>query len=140
MSRHGYSDDLEQQSLAMWRGRVASATRGKRGQTMLREIRDALDAMPVKRLIVGDLVRDDGDVCTLGALGVYKKVPGISEIDPSDHDVLAATFDVAECLIQEIEYENDESWHCNTPEQRWAYMRRWVEQQIKQPAKAKGGA
>lgn len=48
MSRSGYSNDGE--NIAMWRGQVASAIRGKRGQAFLRELVEALDAMPEKRL------------------------------------------------------------------------------------------
>ena len=45
MSRSGYSDDDEDGRLAMWRGAVQSAIRGKRGQAALRELLTALDAM-----------------------------------------------------------------------------------------------
>jgi len=38
MSRSGYSDDCEGSELAMWRGQVASAKRGKRGQRFFREL------------------------------------------------------------------------------------------------------
>ena len=38
MSRSGYCDELEQSELAMWRGQVASAIRGKRGQAFLVEL------------------------------------------------------------------------------------------------------
>ncbi len=51
MSRSGYSDDLDQGDLNRWRGAVASAIRGKRGQSFLRELLASLDAMPRKELI-----------------------------------------------------------------------------------------
>jgi hypothetical protein len=47
MSRSGYSDDHSEWDLIRWRGAVASAIRGKRGQAFLRELLVALDAMPV---------------------------------------------------------------------------------------------
>jgi hypothetical protein len=60
MSRSGYSDDYDDgNSLAMYRGVVASAMRGKRGQAFFRDLVDALDAMPEKRLIEGDLIREE---------------------------------------------------------------------------------
>jgi hypothetical protein len=130
--RHGYVDDLDSQSLAMWRGRVASAIRGKRGQKMLAEIRDALDAMPVKRLVSRQLQTKQGDVCTLGCLAAAKGQDLTEYEDAEECDLqelnesLAATFDVAQCLIQEVEYENDEGAWKETPEQRWTRMRRWV--------------
>lgn len=51
MSRSGYHEDLEPLALGRWRGRVASAMRGKRGQKLLCDLLAALDAMPEKRLI-----------------------------------------------------------------------------------------
>ena len=52
MSRAGYGDDMEDPlDLGRWRGQVASATRGKRGQRLLRDLLAALDAMPEKRLV-----------------------------------------------------------------------------------------
>lgn len=51
MSRSGYHDDLDTLELGRWRGRVASAIRGKRGQKLLRDLLAALDAMPEKRLV-----------------------------------------------------------------------------------------
>ena len=134
--RSGYVDDLEQQQLAMWRGRVMSAIRGKRGQRMLRELAAALDAMPEKRLVPGQLQRKDGDCCALGCLAMAKGKDLTEHEDSHDCDLrelnpeLAETFDVAECLIQEVEYENDEGAWKETPEQRWARMRRWVEKNL----------
>ena len=45
MSRSGYSTDLDDQALNLWRGTVHRAIHGKRGQAMLRELLAALDAM-----------------------------------------------------------------------------------------------
>lgn len=130
MSRHGYQEDLDQQDFAMWRGRVASAIRGKRGQKLIRELADALDAMPEKRLIARDLVRD-GDCCALGAVCQRRNLPDLQDIDPEQsNDWLADTLDIAECLVQEIEYENDEGAYQETPEQRWVRMRRWCEKNL----------
>ena len=66
MSRSGYSDDCDTWPLICWRGAVASALRGKRGQQFLIELRDALDAMPEKRLIAEQLQDGTGCHCTLG--------------------------------------------------------------------------
>lgn len=63
MSRSGYIDELDQWDLIRYRGQVASAIRGKRGQAFLRDLLAALDAMPEKRLIAGTFERDDGDMC-----------------------------------------------------------------------------
>ena len=140
MGRHGYVDDLEQKDLAMWRGRVTSALRGKRGQAMLRELAAALDAMPEKRLISGLLKDQDGCVCTTGCILAAKNVPDIVDDEGDDHGWIAGHLNVAECVVQEIEYKNDEygsawdlkegKWIPETPEQRWTRMRAWVDKQL----------
>jgi len=102
----------------------------------------ALDAMPDKALVVGELETPEGDVCALGALG---KVRGIdmAKIDPEDPPQVAAAFDIAEQLAQEIVYMNDEYYDFEyignmrvdiTPEKRWQKMRDWVAKQIKPEA------
>lgn len=124
MSRSNYTDDCE--NLGLWRGAVHRATTGYRGQHLLRKLRDALDAMPVKRLITDAIQDDSGEVCALGALD-----PHVTSYDAED---LAAHFGIAHALAAEIVYVNDEAaqWRQNgeTPEQRWARMRAWVDEQI----------
>lgn len=130
MSRSGYTDDCE--NVAMWRGQVASAIRGKRGQAMLRDLVTALDTMPVKALITGDLVTDDG-VCALGALG-QKRGVDLGTIDTYEYDELGIAFNIARQLAQEVMYENDEGggWRGReTPEERWARVRNWAAKQIR---------
>lgn len=138
MSRHDYNDDLEQQDLAMWRGRVMSAIRGKRGQRLLIDLRDALDAMPDKRLVRGEVQGVEG-VCALGSVGVKRGIDlsdvfkGGDDEDPEfDNALLSERLDIAECLVREIEYENDEGNYSRdeTPELRWARMRKWVDRHI----------
>lgn len=131
MSRSGYCDDIEDNWLhIIWRGQVASATRGKRGQALLREALEALDAMPEKKLIAHEL-RNEGAVCTLGALG-QKRGVDMDALDPEDYDGIAGVFGVAHQLIQEIEFMNDEANWNATPEQRWKFMRDWVASQIRE--------
>lgn len=133
MSRSGYSDDIDNWDLIRWRGMVASSIRGKRGQQFFRDLLAALDAMPEKRLIAGDLRRSDGEVCAIGALGVARGVD-LSKIDPTEPSEVSAAFNIAECLAQEVAYFNDEvgPWQFNeTPEQRWVRMRAWVESKLK---------
>lgn len=143
MSRSGYTDDCE--NVAMWRGMVASATRGKRGQKFFRDLLAALDAMPQKRLITHELEKD-GEVCAIGSLGVNRGV-NMAELDPEEPDEVAAAFDIATCLAQEVVYMNDEyydrtltddkkGYRDYTPEERWQKMREWVVKQIRTPDSA----
>lgn len=127
MSRSGYSDDCDGWALIRWRGAVTSAIRGKRGRELLIELRDALDAMPEKALIAHELVDAAGSFCTLGVIGNARGLP-LAEIDPEDSDQVAERFGIAPALAKEIVFMNDEaSWHDETPQQRWARMRQWVE-------------
>lgn len=124
MSRSGYSDDCA--NLGLWRGAVDRATRGYRGQHLLRKLRAALDAMPSKRLIADEIKDEAGDVCALGALD--------STVEEYSAVYLAEHFGIAHALAAEIVYMNDEAlawrYKSETPEERWTRMRAWVDKQI----------
>jgi hypothetical protein len=139
MSRSGYSDDIDNWDLIRWRGQVASAIRGKRGQSLLRDLLAALDAMPDKALVTSEYETERGEVCTLGALGKSRGIE-MRGFDPTDYDGWANTFGSAPQLIQEITYLNDEGWYNETPEQRWKRMRAWVAAQIRDPKTDTDGA
>jgi hypothetical protein len=133
MSRSGYTEDLDNWQMIKWRGMVASATRGKRGQACLREMLAALDSMPEKALIIHELELE-GDVCALGALGKARGVD-MSKLDPEEPESVAAVFNIATPLAQEIVYHNDEGGsNKETPEERWKRMRSWVTAQIRETA------
>lgn len=136
MGRSGYSDDSGDSDIPieLYRQAVHRATTGYRGQHLLKKLRDALDAMPTKRLIAGNIKDDAGQVCALGALD--PNAPKYDE-DWGDDDEhprkLAKHFNVAPALASEIVYMNDEafSWKGDeTPEARWTRMRKWVDEQI----------
>jgi hypothetical protein len=134
MSRHGYCDDGDDQgALNCYRANVWRATIGKRGQKLLREMATALDAMPVKELVAGEIVRDNEHVCALGSVALARGLD-VSQLDVTDGDEVGRTFGVASCLVREIAYENDEAGR-ETPAHRWTRMRAWVEENLtKAPA------
>lgn len=123
MSRSGYGDDCEGWQLIMWRGAVASAIRGKRGQAFLTEMLEALDAMPEKSLTENAL-EHDGEVCAMGAVGLKRGVD-MSKVDAEDRSQVAGLFGISEALAAEIAYQNDEGWQ-ETPQERWTRMRTWA--------------
>lgn len=134
MSRSGYNDDCgDNWQFICWRGAVASAMRGKNGQAFLKEMLAALDALPDKRLISYDL-ENSGEVCALGAVGKARGTP--MDIDPEDHEAVAARFGIPHSLACEVMFMNDEfnAWKKETPEDRFLRMRAWVAKQIKEPA------
>lgn len=142
MSRSGYSDDCDGWQLICWRGMVASAIRGKRGQLFLLEMLAALDALPVKRLAANELEAPDiipcshwgmfeaESVCAIGAVGKRRGVD-MTKLDPDDYNTVAGTFGIAEPLAQEIVYMNDDWGYRETPEARFSRMRAWIVSQIR---------
>jgi len=145
MSRSGYCDDIEDNWRHIcWRGAVTSAIKGKRGQAFLVELAAAMDVMPVKRLITEEL-QADGEFCTLGVVGAARNLD-MSVVAPDDAEAVAEKFGLAEAMVREIVYENDEYFGSyklvdgerkyvrETPEERWIRMRAWVDKQIKDGA------
>lgn len=132
MSRSGYTDDCDYDwwSHIRWRGQVASSIRGKRGQEFLRALLKALDDLPEKRLIANEL-EADGNVCTIGALGRARGLD-MAKLDPEDSAAVSGAFNIAEPLAREIVFLNDECGWNETPEQRWARMRRDIASMIKE--------
>lgn len=130
MSRSGYVDDMDDQwALIRWRGAVKSAIRGKRGQSFLREMVAALDAMPEKSLITEELAMN-GEVCALGAVGMLRGID-MTQVEPTEYDEVAKLFGISDALAREIMFENDEgSLRNETAEQRWQRVRNWVQEQI----------
>src|SRR6185312_15322735 len=153
MSRSGYGeydpqDTYDVLAQGRWVAMLRSALRGKRGRKFLTDLRDALDALPVKRLIHSELVTADGNVCAIGSVGVRRGVDMSPLLRPADCDpdewaenweceaneraeALGSMFDIAPCLAQEVMYQNDEaSYHNETPEQRWIRVRKWVAKKL----------
>lgn len=121
MSRSGYDEDYgddDPLALGRYRAQVASAIRGKRGQALLRELLAALDAMPDKRLVAGDL-EADGQFCALGVVGKARGL-NLASIDTYDVESLGSKFNIAEQLAREIMWVNDEH----------VYPYRWVDVEV----------
>lgn len=145
MSRSGYVDDVDDTlALGRWRAQVKSAIRGKRGQSFLRELAKAMDAMPEKVLIASQLIDDEGDCCTIGVVCKLRSLD-VSTVDCQDPTEVGSLVGIAHQLAAEIEYENDECGDryerteagsfkrvAETPEERWVRMRKWVQSHIKE--------
>lgn len=131
MSRSGYGEnDDSDYPQALWDGVIASATRGKRGQRFFVALVAALDAMPVKELVAGDLEDDAGAVCALGSLGKAKGVD-VGNLSDTDWDELGATFDIAPSLARETMYINDEGAFQESEQHRWERVRAWAAAQVR---------
>jgi hypothetical protein len=145
VSRSGYSDDCDNWSLIRWRGAVNAAIRGKRGQSLLRELAAAMDAMPLKEL-VADEFQAEGTFCALGTVGAMRGMD-LSKLDPEDRDGVAKAFGLAEALAAEIMDLNDQydygeygvrpqtmeelqAQRRRERERRWTRVRQWVAQHL----------
>ena len=132
MNRSNYTNDCDTDPLDLgrWRARVASAIRGRRGQEFLRELAAAMDALPDKLLIAGQLVDEEGDCCSIGAVC---KARGIDTagMDADGVEYTAEWLGAPWPLAAEIAYLND-YWPDETPAARWQRMRRWVDRHITQ--------
>lgn len=136
MSRSGYVYDYDEYRDSLpsgrYRGQVASAIRGKRGQRLFIDMLAALDAMPVKELIAGSLVEKSGAVCALGAVAAHRGIDVVG-IDPEDSKAVSLVFDIAEPLAKEIADVNDDDYGLSDepPAQRWMRVRDWVSRKIR---------
>lgn len=130
-NRAGYRDDIDDHwQLIKWGGAVTSAIRGKRGQNFLKELRDALDALPEKKLIADDLVDGQGGVCAIASVG---KMRGYNMEDVrQDNDEISQLFGISQALVRKIESINDDFGYYRvlTPENRYAIVYEWVESEI----------
>ncbi|WP_211243004.1 hypothetical protein [Sinimarinibacterium sp. CAU 1509] len=111
MSRSGYTDDNDDPlAHGRWRQAVRRALEGKRGQQLLRELVEALDAMPDKRLFAGSFATAAGEFCTLGVLGAKRgtKMDDLGSEDTCDPAQVGKRFGIARAMAAEIMYMNDE--------------------------------
>jgi hypothetical protein len=111
MSRSGYTDDNDDPlAHGRWRQAVKRSLEGKRGQALLRELVDALDAMPDKRLYPGSFATADGEFCALGVLGAKRstKMDDLGDDYECDRELVGQRFGIAPAMAAEIMYMNDE--------------------------------
>ena len=137
MSRSGYNDcdDGDYWQFICWRGAVTSAMNGRRGQAFLREMLDAMDALPEPKLTAHELVSHVGPrgplkipkACAIGTVALKRGVD-VSNLDPENYDAVANAFGISSALAREIVYINDE-WE-QDPVKRFYAVRRWVKASI----------
>jgi hypothetical protein len=147
VSRSGLSenDGDDNWNFIRYRGQVASAIRGKRGQAFLRELRAALLTMPKKELLNGGFSRG-GEVCALGSVALRRKLKAgiaretaLKQLEaefPEENNYscagdVAPKFGIADVLAAEIMWTNDSEYGADqSPKGRWKAMYRWVRENI----------
>lgn len=111
MSRHGYTDDIEDVlAYGRCRAQVKNSIKGKRGQALLRELAEALDSMPEKKLYAGSFATAEGQFCTLGVLGEKRgtKMDDLGDEDYCNTELVAERFGISNAMASEIMFMNDE--------------------------------
>lgn len=146
-----------------WQQAVKNALRGRKGQVILRELREALLALPEPRLIGGSVALE-GHVCAIGALARHRLQSGPIELkggffeperrvasledleerfgnwidDETGTVELGQAMGLVRTLAWEIAYQNDErgpGLH-ETPEERYQRVLAWVERELALGAKS----
>jgi hypothetical protein len=150
MSRSGFHEmeDLDQDSIlasGRTQGRIASATRGARGQKFLQLALAALDGMEDKRLAGGTFgVGDGGCMCLMSSIAIETgRMSAFSGLAMDDGEgvchSLASTFDLAPVMVQDLVWNNDENAPLD-PAKRWQYMRNQIANSIKSTDSTKEGS
>src|SRR5688500_3217957 len=108
MSRSGY-DEGDCDYLELYRGTVERAIKGKRGQAFLRELAAAMDAMPEKVLVEGELIDESGCCCAIGVVCKSRQLD-VSKIDAYEPRWVGKAVGIATSMAAEIAHMNDECW------------------------------
>lgn len=120
-------DEIFPGQAALINANLRRSFKGKSGRAELHILRDALLALPEKRLIKGVLQNKDGEVCAVGAY-LLRKNKDQQDLTGVYHSLEAATdagmpHYVADALL----YWNDVTFAHRTPEGRYEAMLKRVE-------------
>lgn len=128
MGRSGYIEDGDSEDMLGiygWQANVRRCIAGRKGQAVLWELYQALEALPDRELTTGALQNTEtGEVCSLGALAVYRKMvippefctTGALDDEPDEYEfseAMGPLFGIKDMLARELMYENDDcgQWH-----------------------------
>jgi hypothetical protein len=140
MTRLYYDDDdsdPSQEGLAA--GALCSAIRGKRGQRFIRDLVQALDALPLPELAAGALEDEEtGCCCAFGAVRRFRGADAVPLwFHPMEEDMtpdnLAEPFNVSETLAWAVVQANEDGMTGNdesTRRRRWKQVRYWAVRQL----------
>lgn len=132
MSRINYSEEEDYPGqFDLWQANCDRSLKGKSGQEELLVLRDALLAMPDKRLIHGSLVAEDGEVCAIGAYAKHKGLD-LQKFDPEDEtDAVGIEAGMPKLVAWKVVEMNDIELDSRiSPENRYAKMLQWVENEL----------
>ena len=140
--RVGYTDEEDYQGqFDLWHANCRRSINGRKGQKALRELEQALLAMPDKRIYPDILVAPNGAVCAIGSLMVQKKIDaGMSRKEavavcaqtyPEETEDAGVEVGIPRMVAWSIAIENDNDWRVRTPKELYTHMLNWVQERIK---------
>jgi hypothetical protein len=137
--RIGYSEDEDfPGQFALYQANCRRSIKGKEGQAVLRELEQALLALPAKRLIADELRNAEGEVRAVGALAKYRGVEK-TEADPEDMEEVGVELGMPRLVAWKVVCLNDIELGgygyglvSVTPEERYVKVLEWVRRQIGQ--------
>lgn len=158
MSRMDYAEDWDSPiTIEMVWQSTKNALGGRRGQEALRLLIRALDAMPEKR-IIDDYLCHEGEVCTVGAMVVQRRIEGGLSRDQAlayveklqaaygDEPGAVRSQDVADLAVRDLNIARymaydlveltDEDTQGMTPEERWQRVRDYATRHLKDKVEA----
>lgn len=134
-----YDDDSDPCQEGLIAGALRSAVQGKRGQQFLRDLVQALDALPLPELAAGALEDEETGCCC--AFGAVRRLRGADAVplwfNPMEEDMtpdnLAEPFNVSETLAWAVVQANEDGMTGNdesTRRLRWKEVRNWAVQRL----------
>jgi hypothetical protein len=122
----------------LWQANCRRSISGKQGQQELIQMREALLALPEKRLIHGLLANEQGEVCAIGAYARHKGID-ISKFDPEDYsDEVGIEAGMPQMVAWTVVAQNDMDFDHMTPEARYEATLRWLDRVIETDAASNG--
>jgi hypothetical protein len=150
MSRFGYDyDEGYPGQWELWEANARRAFAGRKGQAALRDMRDALLALPDKVLISGRVANEYGQACAVGVLIAARRerkgenrdavLAELARLVDEDDGGYGGDVETAQAgkqvglsfvLAWELAAMNDETFGHLTPEQRYEQVLAWLDKKI----------
>jgi hypothetical protein len=157
-SRYEWHGDDDTIPVGLWLAGVRRSVQGKRGQAILVELEQALEALPQKRLTKGalaqledfdaDVPKPTGDVCLVGALALHREVKKGKSVDEALMHLadledgypgadgtaeVGAAMGMSRSMAWHLGWVNDEMFMSASPEERYERVLAWVRLQRRKP-------
>lgn len=131
VSRISYSEDeYYPGQFDLFQANCRRSLHGKQGQEELLVLKEALLAMPDKRLIHGSLVDEGGEVCAIGAYAKHKRLD-LEKFDPEEKtDAVGVEAGMPRLVAWKVVEMNDMEFRHLTPEARYIKTLEWIDTQL----------